>query len=164
MEIVFTDRAVSHPVYGYGQKKETEAGVRFEVPAQVDEALERELRRVARRAFEALGCRDVARVDLRLDEHGRVHFIECNPLPGLSPGFSDLCVVAEAAGLRYHELIAAILEPALRRLRAQRRGRTSKERRSPAHEPEPGEPQPRTVARPGRPRAESAHSSHEATP
>jgi D-alanine-D-alanine ligase len=121
MEIVFTDRSVAHPVYSYGHKKATEPGVRFEVPAAVDEALARELARVARRSFEALGCRDVARVDLRLDVHGRVQFIECNPLPGLSPGFSDLCVVAEAAGLRYHELIAAILEPALRRMRAARR-------------------------------------------
>jgi D-alanine-D-alanine ligase len=76
--------------------------------------------------FEALGCRDVARVDLRLDGHGRVQFIECNPLPGLVPGISDLCIIAEAAGLRYHELIAAILEPTLRRLRAQRRGRTQR--------------------------------------
>lgn len=123
MEIVFTDPAVSHPVYGWGHKQETEQGVRVEVPARLDVALEQELRRVARRAFEALGCRDVARVDLRLDGHGRVQFIECNPLPGLVPGVSDLCVSAEAAGLRYHELIAAILEPALRRLRALRRGR-----------------------------------------
>lgn len=121
MEIVFTDRSVSHPVYSYGHKKETEQGVRFEVPAKVDDALGREISRVARRAFEALGCRDVARIDLRLDAHGRAQFMECNPLPGLSPGFSDLCVAAEAAGLRYHELIGAILEPALRRLRSARR-------------------------------------------
>jgi D-alanine-D-alanine ligase len=104
---------------------EIEQGVRLEVPASLDAALEQELRRVARRAFEALGCRDVARVDLRLDGHGRVQFIECNPLPGLIPGSSDLCIVAEAAGLRYHELIAAILEPALRRRRALRRERGS---------------------------------------
>jgi D-alanine-D-alanine ligase len=124
MEIIFTDHSVSHPVYSYGHKKETETGVRFEVPARVDDALGREITRVARRAFEALGCRDVARIDLRLDGHGRVHFIECNPLPGLSPGFSDLCVVADAAGLRYIDLIGAILEPALRRLRSARRQRT----------------------------------------
>jgi D-alanine-D-alanine ligase len=126
MEIVFTDQSVSHPVYSYGHKKETEQGVRFEVPARVDDALGREISRVARRAFEALGCRDVARIDLRLDAHGRAQFMECNPLPGLSPGFSDLCVVAEAAGLRYHELIGTILEPALRRLRSARRQRSGR--------------------------------------
>src|SRR5690606_1141210 len=128
------DHSVSHPVYSYGHKKETEQGVRFEVPARVDDALGREIARVARRSFEALGCRDVARIDLRLDAHGRVQFMECNPLPGLSPGFSDLCVVAEAAGLRYHELIGAILEPALRRLRSARRGRSGR----PAAEQESG--------------------------
>jgi len=124
MEIVFTDRSVSHPVYSYGHKSEAEPGVRFEVPAQVDDALARELARAARRAYEVLGCRDVGRIDLRIDAHGRVQFMECNPLPGLSPGFSDLCVAAEAAGLRYHELIGAILEPALRRLRSARRQRS----------------------------------------
>lgn len=124
MEIVFTDRSVTHPVYSYGHKQASERGVRFEVPARVDDALGRELARVARRSSEALGCRDVARIDLRLDAHGRVQFMECNPLPGLSPGFSDLCIAAEAAGLRYHELIGAILEPALRRLRSAQRQRS----------------------------------------
>jgi D-alanine-D-alanine ligase len=142
MEIVFTDHRVSHPVYSYGHKKETESGVRFEVPARVDEALGRELARVARRAFEALGCRDVARIDLRLDSHGRVQFIECNPLPGLSPGFSDLCVVGEAAGLRYHELIGAILEPALRRLRSARRPRSRTSSPEAGEASESGDPAP----------------------
>jgi D-alanine-D-alanine ligase len=118
MEIVFTDPAVLLA----GAGRAGEPGVRLDVPAPLDAALEQELRRIARRAFEALGCRDAARVDLRLDGHGRVQFIECNPLPGLIPESSPLCIIAEAAGLRYHELIAAILEPALRRLRAQRRG------------------------------------------
>ncbi len=121
MEIVFTDRTVSYPVYSYGHKTETESGVRFEVPARIDAMLARELAKAARLSFKALGCRDVARIDLRLDARGRVNFLECNPLPGLSPGFSDLCVVAEAAGMRYFELIGTILEPAIKRLRHQRR-------------------------------------------
>jgi D-alanine-D-alanine ligase len=117
MEIVFTDDQVAHPVYSYGHKTETETGVRFEVPAKLDAALEREIAEVTTNAFKALGCRDVARIDLRLDARGRVHFLECNPLPGLSPGFSDLCVIAEAAGISYVQLIGAILEPAIRRIR-----------------------------------------------
>jgi D-alanine-D-alanine ligase len=70
---------------------------------------------VARRSFAALGCRDVARIDLRLDEAGRVNFIECNPLPGLAPDWSDLCMIARAAGMSYGQLIGRILVPALRR-------------------------------------------------
>lgn len=121
MEIVFTDSSVEHPVYSYGHKTETETGVRFDVPAQVDDALAREIAECTSAAFRALGCRDVARIDLRLDAQGRVHFIECNPLPGLSPGFSDLCVIAEAAGIGYGALIGMILAPAIERLHAKGR-------------------------------------------
>ena len=49
-------------------------------------------------------------------------FLECNPLPGLSPGFSDLCVIAESAGINYVQLIGAILEPAIQRVGGVGRG------------------------------------------
>ena len=35
--------------------------------------------------------------------------IEINTLPGLSPGFSDLCVIANAEGLTYQDIILEIL-------------------------------------------------------
>lgn len=122
MEVLFTDPGEKHPTYSFARKFEG-AGVRFKVPADVDIALNKELQRVARGVFVALGCRDLARVDLRQDRDGRVHFIECNPLPGLSPGFSDLCIIAEAAGMTYRTLIGEILAPAIRRLREHRRRR-----------------------------------------
>jgi D-alanine-D-alanine ligase len=59
----------------------------------------------------------VARVDLRLDRKDRIHFIECNPLPGLTPGWSDLCIIGEAAGMDYRTLIGEIMAPAIRRLK-----------------------------------------------
>jgi D-alanine-D-alanine ligase len=120
MEILFQEDPASFPVYSYAHKFEGRP-IRFEVPAKVDPVLGRELERVARVVFHSLGCRDVARIDVRLDEEGRVNFLECNPLPGLSPGFSDLCIIGEAAGLRYRDLIGEILAPALRRMRERRR-------------------------------------------
>ncbi|MCB9519418.1 MAG: hypothetical protein H6700_06095 [Myxococcales bacterium] len=120
MEVVFTDPSVT-VVYGFEQKQSS-LGVRFEVPANVDAALGRELVRVARRSFEALGCRDVARIDVRLSATGRPCFIECNPLPGLTPGWSDLCVIGEASGLDYRTLVGEILRPAVRRRREATRG------------------------------------------
>jgi D-alanine-D-alanine ligase len=102
------------PVYGF-ENKFYSRDIALEVPAKVGEALGKELTRVAGEAYKALGCRDVARVDLRLDAEGRVCFIECNPLPGLAPGFSDLCFIATASGLSYEALIGEILKPALRR-------------------------------------------------
>jgi len=122
LEILYTDETAKYPVYSFSNKFQDQA-VRFEVPARVTPKLDRELKRVARGVFTVLGCRDVARVDLRLDAQGRVHFIEINPLPGLTPGFSDLCVIAEAAGMDHRALIGEILAPAIRRRQEARRRR-----------------------------------------
>lgn len=117
MEIVFGGKQ-KFPVYSYAHKLDADASVGFEVPARLDDALRARLEKLAKKAFAVLGCRDFARIDVRLDDAGVPHFIECNPLPGLAPGFSDLCVIAQAAGLDYDDLVAEILAPALARLRA----------------------------------------------
>ncbi|HEX5656036.1 MAG TPA: ATP-grasp domain-containing protein [Polyangiales bacterium] len=114
MEIVFTDQDERFPIYSFKSKFES-VGVENKVPCQVTPALYEELSRVAKASFAALGCRDIARVDLRLDAHGDVHFIEANPLPGMSPNFSDLCVMANAEHTPYEKLVGEILAPGLRR-------------------------------------------------
>jgi D-alanine-D-alanine ligase len=50
-----------------------------------------------------------------MDERGRLYFIECNPLPGLTPGWSDLVLISQASGLDYRALIGEILSGAIRR-------------------------------------------------
>ena len=120
MEILFLDSSEPHPVYSFEHKLAEGGSVTYRAPAEVDVELGRALERTARMAFHALGCRDVARVDLRLDGNGNVHFIECNPLPGLTPNWSDLCLVARAAGMEYRTLIGEILAPAVRRLKERR--------------------------------------------
>jgi len=62
--------------------------------------------------FDALGCRDWSRVDVRLDGDGRVNVVEVNPLPGILPDPADnscLPKAARAAGLDYDALIGACL-------------------------------------------------------
>lgn len=120
MEIVFT-RPTEHPVYSFEHKLAFTDDVRYDCPANVDARLLRDIEDVARGAFIALGCRDVARIDVRCDARGKVNFIECNPLPGLTPDWSDLCMIAKAAGLSYPELIGEILAPAIRRHHERRR-------------------------------------------
>ncbi len=63
------------------------------------------------------GCLDVARVDFRLDMHdnNKPYILEVNPLPGLNPGYSDLCIEAAAAGWTYEGLINRILDEAIGR-------------------------------------------------
>jgi len=117
MEIVFLKQDTRFPVYAFEHKLQWNEAVRYDVPANVDPVLAREIEKAARGVFFALGCRDVARVDLRLDGAGRVNFIEVNPLPGLTPGWSDLCLITENSGMDYRTLIGEILAPAIRRFR-----------------------------------------------
>ena len=124
MEIVFTDPSDPRPIYSFATKQGETPAVRYDAPAKLDPALQKSLEHAARAVFTALGCRDVARVDFRLDAAGRVNFIECNPLPGLTPGWSDLVVIAESAGIDYRGLIGEILAPALRRHREAREDAT----------------------------------------
>ncbi len=70
-----------------------------------------------RDTFTALGCRDVARIDLRLTKDGTVFVIEVNPLPGLTPDFSDLCTIGKVAGMDYRTLIGEILAGSIKRFR-----------------------------------------------
>ena len=67
-------------------------------------------------AWQALGCRDGGRVDVKMDEKGVVHFLEVNPLAGLHPIDSDLPILSRMHGLSYDELIARIVHSAQKRL------------------------------------------------
>jgi D-alanine-D-alanine ligase len=86
-------------------------------PAPLSEEQVRELNFLAAAVFRVTGCTDVARVDFRLDanDNDRPTILEINPLPGLSPGISDLVLEAEAAGIGYTELINMILDEAIDR-------------------------------------------------
>jgi D-alanine-D-alanine ligase len=79
------------------------------------EPVARRARQVALAAYHALGCRDVARIDLRCDAAGEPCFLEVNPLPGLHPTYSDLPILAGRTGTPYAELIGQVVEAAARR-------------------------------------------------
>jgi D-alanine-D-alanine ligase len=123
MEIVFLDREDPTPIYSFEMKQDWNDKIRYEVPARLSPRELDRLERAARECFSALGCRDVARVDFRMDAEGRIYFIECNPLPGLAPGWSDLVLIAKAAGLEYRQLIGEILSFAIRRHQERERER-----------------------------------------
>jgi D-alanine-D-alanine ligase len=131
MEIVFLDETEKTPVYSFQHKLEWNDRIRYDVPAKVEPNLLEKLRTSGRAAFMALGCRDVARIDFRMDERGRIYFIECNPLPGLTPGWSDLVLIAQGAGLDYRTLIGEILSGAIRRYK-EREQRKAADRDAPS--------------------------------
>lgn len=115
MEIIFTDKSDATPIYKFEDKLEANDRIRYEAPAKLLPAQLERMRAAARGAFMALGCRDVARIDFRMDEDGRIYFLECNPLPGLTPGWSDLVLIAGGDGMDYPTLIGEILSGAIRR-------------------------------------------------
>ncbi len=89
--------------------------VAYHVPPQRPRAEIAAVEKVALDAYRALGCRDVGRVDVRCGSDGTPRFIECNPLPGVAPGWSDLAILWERGGRSYAELIGAILDEATAR-------------------------------------------------
>jgi len=62
-----------------------------------------------------LELRDIARIDFRLDSNGDPHVIDVNPLPGLSPYYSDLIILYRMSGGEYREIIKTILKAAFLR-------------------------------------------------
>jgi D-alanine-D-alanine ligase len=76
-----------------------------------------ELNWLAAATFRVTGCLDVARVDFRLDSNDgqKPYVLEVNPLPGLNPDYSDLCIEAAADGWSYEELVNRILDEAIER-------------------------------------------------
>jgi len=63
----------------------------FSCPADLTPELKAEIDDVVLRAYNALGCRDWSRVDVRLDKNGKSNIIEINPLPGILPNPSSCC-------------------------------------------------------------------------
>lgn len=112
MEVAFT-AAAETPAYTTLNKAEYQARVAYRL---VDgDVFAAKARALALAAAQALECRDVARVDLRADEDGTLHFLEVNPLPGLHPMRSDLPIMARLAGLPYRDLVGEIITAARQR-------------------------------------------------
>lgn len=107
MEIAPSDGA-SPFVYSVAVKREFRRRVTYHVPPRVPAAARAAIARYALLACRLLGCRDVARVDFRLDAAGEPRFLECNPLPGLDPDKSDLVILSRGV-LPYGDLVRGIL-------------------------------------------------------
>ena len=88
-------------------------------PVDLTPALEIAAQALAVATSETLGCRDMARVDLRVDDQGRLYLLEINPLPSFDPDGS-VGLLAEYLGIPYAVLVGDILDASLRRIGASR--------------------------------------------
>jgi D-alanine-D-alanine ligase len=84
---------------------------RFVCPADLPDDVTAAAQSLAVRVHELLGCRDVSRVDILLDAEGGLHVLEANVIPGLTET-SLLPQAADAAGIRFDDLIARLIDAA----------------------------------------------------
>src|SRR5690606_25009346 len=112
LEVVLRERADAS-VYSYRNKAEWRDLVEYRLLEAGP--LCAEVEDVALATWRVLGCRDAGRVDVRLDDEGRAAMIEANPLAGLTPGHSDLPIMAALRGIDYVDLIGEIVRCAVER-------------------------------------------------
>lgn len=115
MEIEIRGTRSGEAIYSLEVKREWEERVRYHCPPAIDDALRRKIEEVAMKTYRVLGCRDVSRIDVRVGEDGEAYLLEVNPLPGLSPIYGDLPIMAGKMGWSYDQLVGTIFHHALRR-------------------------------------------------
>ncbi len=91
-------------------------GIELRIPADLSRGELAALRRTSASAYRLLGCRDYARIDLRLRE-GVFYVLDINPNPDISPDTS-LTYAAEAVGMTYGAFASRLVRLAAARHRA----------------------------------------------
>ena len=112
MEVILQE-AADPGVYSYRNKEQCEELVEYRL---VDDSTAEKAGEVALAAWRGIGCRDAGRVDIRVDTDGIPNFMEVNPLAGIHPQHSDLCIIAGMVGMSYTSLIEAIMRSAISRV------------------------------------------------
>ncbi len=83
-------------------------------PTPINDKLKNKVTKLALGAYNALGCRDYARVDIRLNKNETPYVIEVNPNPDLSPD-AGFVRSAKAAGITYNDLLNRLAGLAFKR-------------------------------------------------
>lgn len=96
-------------------------GTKAVCPAKINETERKRITGTALAAFRLVVKRGYARVDMRMDENGKLNVIEINPNPDISPD-AGAARQAAAAGMSYTKFIEKILKLAITR---GRHGRTN---------------------------------------
>ena len=100
--------------YDYETKYLAHDAVAMVCPARISPEARELLMDTAARAFEALGCEGLARVDFFLTDAGEAVVNEINTMPGFTP-FSMYPYMWQVSGLGYTELVSELIELAVSR-------------------------------------------------
>lgn len=95
-------------------KYQEKHGVRIGRAKGLSEEMERRIGRLSRRICRRLGTDGCVRIDYRLDEEGRLYFLEANPNPDIAEE-EEFSSAAKAAGIDYLDLLQKIVNLGIRR-------------------------------------------------
>ncbi len=110
--------AASHGFYTYEAKYVDADGAALRIPADLPEATAGALQEIARKAFLALGCEGMARVDFFVRTDGGALVNEVNTIPG----FTDISMYPKtlaASGIAYPDLVGRLIAHAVARWQRQ---------------------------------------------
>jgi D-alanine-D-alanine ligase len=116
-ELFFGDVSDGEPKFATRKTKWDDAyrirrGISNGPAAPLPPGVDKQLDKLARRAYKFLKINGMARMDLRLNPEGEVVFIEANPNPSLAR-IDDYACAAKSAGIEYEALIQRILDAAV---------------------------------------------------
>lgn len=105
--------AGARPVYSYEAKWIWDTPGKpldiFKCPASLTRVEKESIESLVRSAFRVLNIRDWCRIDVRMDQSGKPHILELNPLPGILPKPEDNSCFPKAARTAGYDY-AAMLE------------------------------------------------------
>jgi D-alanine-D-alanine ligase len=104
---IATEKVKWSPSY---QKK---AGISTDQAKDLPDGVAEEIQRLSKRVYKVLNLSGYGRIDIRMDEQGRMYVLEANPNPQLAYG-EDFAESAERMGVKYPQLIQKILTTGLR--------------------------------------------------
>ncbi len=118
--------APTHQFYDYDAKYTDPNGARLIIPAELTDQQREEIRSIAIRAYKALDCTGLSRVDFFLEKDtGRLYLNEINTMPGFT-SISMFPKMCQAAGLDYSQLLDLIVRQGLDRFQQRSALQTSR--------------------------------------
>jgi D-alanine-D-alanine ligase len=100
--------------YDFEAKYMPDSGTEFDIPPDLPADVVDHVRATAIKAFEALDCEGLARVDFFLADDGALLVNEVNTMPGFTP-VSMFPKMWAATGVDYEALVARLIDDAIRR-------------------------------------------------
>lgn len=116
----------THQFYDYDAKYTDPNGARLMIPADLSQQQREEIRSIAVRAYKALDCTGLSRVDFFMEKDtGRLYLNEINTMPGFT-SISMFPKMCQAAGIEYSPLLDLIIQQGLDRFQQRAALQTSR--------------------------------------